>query len=177
MEYRGVEYLVVRTITPTRWRWSVKRGHKDKAGRSATREGAISHAQRFIDGLLKASSQKSQIANFTDDARGVGRWPMQMISPGGDLTLFTFRRANVTVWRQDENHFGFEFTTRGRTVHGSVRTRLIGTAAHHARNRVNNEIRKIGRMRCRLGTDVVEPNCHAAFVGDQTDLSEHGADS
>jgi hypothetical protein len=158
MEYRGVEYLVVRTIIPTRWRWLVKRGHKDKVGTSATREGAVSHAQRFIDGLLKASSQKSEVANFKDDARGYARWLMQT-SAGGDLTLFTFRRVNVTVWREDKNHFGFEFTTRGRTVRGSVKTRLIGTAALHARNRVHNEIRKIGReqsrMRERTGVKVV----------------------
>jgi hypothetical protein len=80
-------------------------------------------------------------------------------SAGGDLTLFTFRRVNVTVWREDKNHFGFEFTTRGRTVRGSVKTRLIGTAALHARNRVHNEIRKIGReqsrMRERTGVKVV----------------------
>jgi hypothetical protein len=52
MEYRGVEYAVVRTIT-RRWRWSVKRDHNDKVGTAEMRMGAIGFAQRFIDELVR----------------------------------------------------------------------------------------------------------------------------
>lgn len=40
MEYRGLEYSVVRTIT-NKWRWSVKRDRNDRVGTAATRAAAI----------------------------------------------------------------------------------------------------------------------------------------
>jgi hypothetical protein len=56
MEYRGVEYEVVQTITNT-WRWSVKRDVVDKTGIVLDRNDAITRAERFIDELIKASSK------------------------------------------------------------------------------------------------------------------------
>jgi hypothetical protein len=57
MEYRGVEFTVVRTI-PTGWRWSVKRDQRsDKVGTAFDREGAILHAKRFIDSQLKSPAK------------------------------------------------------------------------------------------------------------------------
>ena len=57
MEYRGVEYSVVRTIT-RRWRWTVKRDHNDRAGTAETRMGAIGFAQRFIDELVRKRARQ-----------------------------------------------------------------------------------------------------------------------
>jgi len=56
MEYRGVEYEVVQTITNT-WRWSVKRDDSSKMGIVLDRDTALQRAQRFIDELIKADSK------------------------------------------------------------------------------------------------------------------------
>jgi hypothetical protein len=56
MEYRGVEYQVVRSITSS-WRWSVKREPNDKVGTADNRMGAVERAQKFIDGLIKRREQ------------------------------------------------------------------------------------------------------------------------
>ena len=56
MEYRGVEYMVVQTIT-NNWRWSVKRDGVDKTGIVLDRDTAMQRAERFIDELIKASSK------------------------------------------------------------------------------------------------------------------------
>ena len=53
MEYRGIEYAVVRTLSPNGWRWSVKRERNDKVGTAPDRDGAIVRAQRFIDELIR----------------------------------------------------------------------------------------------------------------------------
>jgi hypothetical protein len=53
MEYRGIEYAIVRTMCPNEWRWSVKRDHNDKFGTTKERDGAIRLAKRFIDELIK----------------------------------------------------------------------------------------------------------------------------
>ena len=58
MEYRGVEYEVVQTIT-NGWRWSVKRDHNDKVGASPDRAQAIRLAQRFIDELIKSRERQA----------------------------------------------------------------------------------------------------------------------
>ena len=55
MEYRGVEYEVVQTITNT-WRWSVKRENGYKVGIALDRKSAELRAERFIDGLVKKRS-------------------------------------------------------------------------------------------------------------------------
>ena len=56
MEYRGVEYMIVQTIT-NNWRWSVKRDGVDKTGIVLDRDTAMQRAERFIDELIKASSK------------------------------------------------------------------------------------------------------------------------
>ncbi|MBR0695818.1 hypothetical protein [Bradyrhizobium lablabi] len=53
MEYRGIEYTVVRKISPNGWRWTVKCDHKDKVGTAFDRESAIHSAKKFIDALIK----------------------------------------------------------------------------------------------------------------------------
>jgi hypothetical protein len=53
MEYRGVEYVVVRRSSPTGWRWSVKRERNEKAVNSHSRDGAIKLAEKYIDGMIK----------------------------------------------------------------------------------------------------------------------------
>ena len=58
MEYRGYEYAVVQSISPNRWRWSVNRTPKEKAGMSDTRDGGIFRAKRFIDELIAKSIAK-----------------------------------------------------------------------------------------------------------------------
>ena len=59
MEYRGVEYEVVQTITNT-WRWSVKRENDYKIGIVLDRATAMLRAERFIDELVKARSKPKQ---------------------------------------------------------------------------------------------------------------------
>jgi hypothetical protein len=54
MEYRGVEYQVVQTIS-NGWRWSVRREPKDdKVGTTDNRMGAVERARKFIDELIKS---------------------------------------------------------------------------------------------------------------------------
>ena len=60
MEYRGVEYEVVQTITNT-WRWSVRRERTNKVGITADRATAVRRAQRFIDELVKVRSKSETI--------------------------------------------------------------------------------------------------------------------
>jgi hypothetical protein len=52
MEYRGMEYQVVRTITKS-WRWSVKHEPNEKVGTTDDRVGAVARAQKFIDEVIK----------------------------------------------------------------------------------------------------------------------------
>jgi hypothetical protein len=59
MEYRGVEYMIVQTITNA-WRWSVKRDIVDKTGIVLDRNDAITRAERFIDALIKARSKRKE---------------------------------------------------------------------------------------------------------------------
>jgi hypothetical protein len=60
MEYRGISFNVVQTID-CGWRWSVKRGDKDKFGITLRRDAAIAKAQRFIDGLIKAKDRSGSV--------------------------------------------------------------------------------------------------------------------
>ena len=53
MEYRGIDYSVVRTSSQDGWRWSVRCDDNDKMGTHASREGAMLHAERFIDEVIK----------------------------------------------------------------------------------------------------------------------------
>jgi hypothetical protein len=60
MEYRGVQYAVVRTMSPNGWRWTVKRGHHDKSGSTPRQDEAIRLAKKFIDELIKTSERKEK---------------------------------------------------------------------------------------------------------------------
>jgi hypothetical protein len=53
MEYRGIDYSVVRTSSRDGWCWSVKCEDSQKMGTHASREGAMLHAERFIDEVIK----------------------------------------------------------------------------------------------------------------------------
>ena len=53
MEYRGIEYTVVRTI-PKGWVWSVRRGDKDAVGTSRDRDEAIKTAKQSIENYLRS---------------------------------------------------------------------------------------------------------------------------
>jgi hypothetical protein len=59
MEYRGIEYEVVQTITNA-WRWSVGREDGSKMGIVLDRDTATQRAERFIDELIKASSKRKE---------------------------------------------------------------------------------------------------------------------
>jgi hypothetical protein len=65
MQYRGVDYMVVRTI-PRGWRWSVKReGRTEKAGSAYSRANGMVLARKFIDQLMnerERSNSDMQIA-------------------------------------------------------------------------------------------------------------------
>ena len=62
MEYRGVEYEVVQTISNT-WRWSVRRERGYKVGITLDRPTARRRAERFIDELVKARSKPEEEQN------------------------------------------------------------------------------------------------------------------
>jgi hypothetical protein len=59
MEYRGLEYSVVQTMTNA-WRWSVKRENDNKTGIVPDRATAVLRAEQFIDELIKARSKPVQ---------------------------------------------------------------------------------------------------------------------
>jgi hypothetical protein len=59
MEYRGMEYAVVRTI-PNGWRWFVRRDRKDRIGISYSREEAIARAKKFIDELVRRRAKTQE---------------------------------------------------------------------------------------------------------------------
>jgi hypothetical protein len=53
MQYRGVEYTVVRTV-PKGWRWTVMReNRREKAGRAYSRANGMVLARKFIDELIR----------------------------------------------------------------------------------------------------------------------------
>jgi hypothetical protein len=54
MKYRGVEYQVVQTASPTGWKWTVELDqNRSRTGNTPKRAAAIALAQRFIDTALK----------------------------------------------------------------------------------------------------------------------------
>ena len=57
MEYRGVQYAVVRTMSPNGWRWVVRRGPDEKSGFTPRQDEAIRLAKKFIDVLIKTSER------------------------------------------------------------------------------------------------------------------------
>lgn len=59
MEYRGIKYEVVQTITNT-WRWSVKREQGYRVGIALDRKSAMQRAERFIDQQIKQRSKPTE---------------------------------------------------------------------------------------------------------------------
>jgi hypothetical protein len=60
MDYRGVQYAVVRTMSPNGWRWFVRRGSTDKTGFATHRDDAIRLAKKVIDELIKSRERKQR---------------------------------------------------------------------------------------------------------------------
>jgi hypothetical protein len=60
MDYRGVQYAVVRTMSPNGWRWIVRRGPTDKSGVATHRDDAIRLAKKFIDELIRSRERKER---------------------------------------------------------------------------------------------------------------------
>ena len=57
MDHRGVEFMVVQSLSPRGWKWSVNLGHKDVGGVQYDRESATRKAERYIDSLIKKREQ------------------------------------------------------------------------------------------------------------------------
>ena len=61
MEYRGVGYAVVQTISK-QWRWSVARdGGDDKVGFCTNREIALARVKEVIDRMVKGRNAIDEI--------------------------------------------------------------------------------------------------------------------
>jgi hypothetical protein len=63
MEYRGIDYSVVRAASRDGWRWSVACEDSERAGMHASREGAMLHAERFIDEVIEYRKRIAQLRN------------------------------------------------------------------------------------------------------------------
>ena len=67
MEYRGVEFTIVRAIDCHKWRWRVAIPDVgNRTGLAQTKEGAIAGARRAIGWLLAAKKRKQEMM---EDAR------------------------------------------------------------------------------------------------------------
>ena len=55
MNYRGIDFTVVQSLSPKGWKWSVNLGHKDAGGTQYMydRESAVRRAKLYIDELIK----------------------------------------------------------------------------------------------------------------------------
>jgi hypothetical protein len=60
MEYRGIHFAVLRTMSPNGWRWIVRRGPNDKTGFASHRDDAIRLAKKFIDELINSRERKER---------------------------------------------------------------------------------------------------------------------
>jgi len=64
MDYKGIEYHIVQTSSPTGWRWTVEmEGRRPRVGSGHSRAAAIALAQIAIDKLVKqnAGGQSDQL--------------------------------------------------------------------------------------------------------------------
>jgi len=69
MEYRGVEYALVQTISK-QWRWSVARDNgNDKVGFCTNRETALARAKRVIDRIVGGRNSIDEIMALDEKAR------------------------------------------------------------------------------------------------------------
>jgi hypothetical protein len=60
MLYRGIEFIVVRSLSPAGWKWTVASGDAEKAGQEPVRELAILRARKFIDRLTESRQQPAE---------------------------------------------------------------------------------------------------------------------
>jgi hypothetical protein len=60
MDYRGIDFTVVQSLSPKGWKWSVSLGHKDAGGTQYDRESAVRRAKLYIDELIKKREQSEQ---------------------------------------------------------------------------------------------------------------------
>jgi hypothetical protein len=62
MNYRGIDFMVVQSLSPKGWRWSVNLGHKEASGTHFGREGALSRAKKYIDELIRKRERAERIS-------------------------------------------------------------------------------------------------------------------
>jgi hypothetical protein len=69
MEYRGVEYAVVQTISK-QWRWTVARNSgNDKVGFCTNRETALARAKGVIDRIVGGRNSIDEVMTSDEKAR------------------------------------------------------------------------------------------------------------
>jgi hypothetical protein len=61
MEYRGIDYSIIRAASGAGWRWSVVCEDTERVGMHASREGAMLNAERFIDEVIRYRKQAGQL--------------------------------------------------------------------------------------------------------------------
>jgi hypothetical protein len=62
MQYRGMEYGVVQTASPTGWKWTVQLDqNRTKTGTGFSRATAVGLAQRAIDKALKEANSAREV--------------------------------------------------------------------------------------------------------------------
>jgi hypothetical protein len=66
MEYRGIDYSVIRAASRSGWRWSVECEDNERAGMHASREGAMLDAERFIDEVIEHRKRIAQLRTKSD---------------------------------------------------------------------------------------------------------------
>jgi hypothetical protein len=53
MEYRGIEFSVVQSLSPKGWKWIIRLGDTEKLGGTQhDRRSAIARAKQFIDDFI-----------------------------------------------------------------------------------------------------------------------------
>jgi hypothetical protein len=53
------------------------------------------------------------------------------------------RRVEIAVWQENyKSPFSFEFALDGKNIRRKTKTKALETVAHHARARVDHELRK-----------------------------------
>jgi hypothetical protein len=60
MNYRGVDFMVVQSLSPRGWKWSVNLGHREAGGTQYDRESAISKAKKCIDDLIRKRQRSDE---------------------------------------------------------------------------------------------------------------------
>jgi hypothetical protein len=53
VEHRGIEFKVVRTLSPAAWKWVVKLDHAERSGTVRDHDTAMLRAKQVIDEAIK----------------------------------------------------------------------------------------------------------------------------